>query len=99
MLFSSNSGLVLVFTLFTLLSNSSNYEAIQMLTGQLWSAILDIYIWSQGGKKQTQKTLLVIFTPLSGFRTTYPVQGRGGSQLQQGDGGVHHKQTDSASQG
>lgn len=98
MLFSSNSGLVLVFTLFTLLSNSSNYEAIQALTGQLWSAILVIYIWSQE-QNTLQKTLLVIFTPLSVFSTTYPVQGGGGSQLQQGDGGVHHKQVDSALQG
>lgn len=97
MLFSSNSGLVLVFTLFTVLSNSSNYEAIQALTGQLWSAILVICIWSQE-QNTLQKTLLVIFTPLSVFSTTYPVQGRGGSQLQQGDGSVHHKQVASALQ-
>lgn len=85
MLCSSNSGLVLVFTLFTLLSNSSNYEAIQTLTEQLWSAILVIYIWSQE-KNTLQKTLLVIC-------------GRGGSQLQHGDGGAHHKQVNSASRG
>lgn len=98
MLFSSNSGLVLVFTLFTLLSNSSNYEAIQTPTGQFWSAILDLSIWSQG-QNTRQKTLLVIFTPLCVCSTTYSVQGRGGSQLQQGDGGAHYKQIDSASQG